>query len=289
MSSTNSGLPTVQWGTHTISLMIMGHNPFKGHSHFSQSLDAEMKEWHQENHRIVATLKRCEECGVNTMQFGGEVMHKALNTYLSNGGEVQWIATLYGNETGNLGVGTQLGMEEELSAILAVKRQPIGIQHFGEKTDRLFFAGKLDLVRERMKRLRDTGLLIGVCTHLPHVAEEIAAQGWDIDFYQTPFYTVYSHTGQKAVDRKHEVFDDQDRERMVQFIQHIDKPCIAFKVLAANRKCQNDQALESALRFAFEHIKASDIVCVGMWQKYKDQVAQNVSLVSHILNNKVVA
>ena len=102
MSSASSGLPTVQWGTHTISRMIMRHNPFKGPSHFSH---------------------------------------------------------------------------------LGVKRQPIGIQHFGEKTDRLFFAGKLDLVRERMKRLRDTGLLIGVCTHLPHVAEEIAAQDWDIDFY----------------------------------------------------------------------------------------------------------
>lgn len=286
MSSPVLELPAVQWGKHAITRLVMGHNPFKGHSHFSQSLDVEMTEWHQERPRIQATLKRCEECGVNTVQFGGEVMHQSLDTYFSTGGQIQWIATLYGNETGKLGVGQRLGIEEELSAILAVTRQPIGIQHFGESTDSLFFAGKLDLVRERMKRLRDTGLLIGVCTHLPHVAEEIASQNWDIDFYQTAFYTVYSHTGQKAIDREHEIFSDEDRERTVRFIRQIDKPCIAFKVLAANRKCQNDQTLESALRFAFDHIKASDVVCVGMWQKYKDQVSQNVALVGNILKNR---
>ena len=49
---------------------------------------------------------------------------------------------------------------------------------------------------------------------------------------------------------------------------------------------QTDQTLEAALRFAFEHIKASDVVCVGMWQKYKDQVAQDVALVNNILKTQ---
>jgi hypothetical protein len=37
-----------------------------------------------------------------------------------------------------------------------------------------------------------------------------------------------------------------------------------------------------ALRFAFQNIKPTDVVLVGMWQKYKDQAAENVALARKI-------
>ena len=286
MTDSKQTLPVVQWGTQKISRLLLGHNPFKGTSHHTGSLDAEMKEWHSDPAHVLATLRRSEQCGINTAQFGGDVMHRALDAYRQEGGKMQWIATMYGNEKGDLGVGNQMGIKEELAAILAVDPKPIGIQHFGEKTDRLYFAGQLDIVRERLKVLRDTGLLVGLCTHLPHVAEEVESQGWDIDFYQTSFYTVYSKTGERAIDREHEVFNDPDRDSMVHFIQKVDKPCIAFKVLASNRKCDTDESVKSTLKFAFDHIKDTDVVCAGMWLKYKDQVQENAALVREILGQK---
>lgn len=282
---TDSRLPCVRWGRHDITRLLVGHNPLKGWSHYSEELTAEMKAWHAERSRVLATLRRCEECGINTAQFGGADMHGLLREHQEGGGRLQWIATFYGNDEGKQALGQALDMEAELRDILAVTPRPIGIQHFGERTDRLFFEGRLSDVREAMKRLRDTGLLIGVCTHLPEVAEEVASQGWDIDFYQLSFYTAYAGTRRKGIDRTTEIFDDPDRDRMAGVVRQLDKPCLVFKVLGANRKCRTRQDVEGALRYAYAHIKPSDVVCVGMWQKHLDQVQANATFVRELLKS----
>ncbi len=167
--STDPAMPTVTWGGHTISRLLIGHNPFKGGSHVSKALDAEMREWHADIEQSAATLRRCEEVGITCAQFGGEWMHRILAEHKRRGGSMQWIATFYSNEKGNLAFGQKVAFEEDLEQILVVDPPPIGIQHFGENTDRLFFDGRLADVRERMKRLRDTGRLTGGCSHLPAV------------------------------------------------------------------------------------------------------------------------
>ncbi|MBN2132705.1 MAG: hypothetical protein JW741_24605 [Sedimentisphaerales bacterium] len=275
-------LPCVRWGQHRISRLIIGHNPIKGWSHYSDELTAEMKAWHSDRSRVLATLRRCEECGINTAQFGGTDMHTILQEHRATGGRMQWIATFYGNDDGNLGIGQRVDIETELKRILAVDPVPIGIQHFGERTDRLYFDGRLDAVREAMKRLRDTGLLIGVCTHLPEVAETVASENWDLDFLQLSFFTAYAGTLRPGIDRTCEIFEDEDRERMARLISQLDKPCIVFKVLGANRKCGTEQDVQTAMQYAYAHIKDDDVVCVGMWQKHKDQVGQDADIVRNI-------
>jgi len=276
VSDANCRLPTVTWGGHHISRLVIGHNPFKGHSHFSEELDAEMKAWHDREHSL-ATLRRAEECGVNTAQFGAEIMHALLREHKRQGGTIQWIATLYS------GVHTDADFDDELRGLLAMDPRPIGIQHYGGSTDTFYLDGRFDLARERVKRLRDTGLLIGLCTHLPEVVEETAAEGWDLDFYQTSFYTCYSGAMKRGLGPTEKIFDDADRDRMARVVGQVDTPCLAFKVLGASRKCGSDDEVRAALRFAFDHIKPTDAVCVGMWQKHTDQVAQDAALVRQIL------
>jgi hypothetical protein len=65
----------------------------------------------------------------------------------------------------------------------------------------------------------------------------------------------------------------------------LDKPCLVFKVLGANRKCRTRQDVEAALRYAYEHIKPNDVVCVGMWQKHVDQVQANTAYVRELLES----
>jgi hypothetical protein len=283
MTTTGSVLPTVDWAGRSIARLLVGHNPVKGGSHFSPELDTEMREWHADVEHGLELLRRCEECGITTAQFGGGVMHRLIAEHARRGGSLQWIATLYANQQGNLGFGDQVAFEEELATILAVDPTPIGIQHFGESTDRLYFEGRMDVVRERMTRLRDTGRPIGVCSHLAEVIAEIESQDWDVDFYQTCFYTSYVGRFRKGVDRAEEVFDDADRDRMVAVIQQVRRPCLAFKVLGAKRKCDSDASVREALQFAFDHIKPTDVICVGMWQKHKDEVGQDTQFVREIL------
>ena len=286
-------LPCVDWHGHKISRLVLGHNPIKGNSHYSQALSQEMAEHfdpalgHEVSNpvtsglepRDVHLLRRCEECGINTAQFGGESMHSLLRRHRAGGGRLQWIATFYD---------TSGDAAAELEAILSVDPAPMAVQYFGERIDRLFIEGRLDAAREQLKRLRDTGLWIGVCSHLPDVLEHVESADWDVDFFQACFYTTYSYSGggpgsPGRIDRDHERYDDADRDRMVRFIRATPKPCIAFKVLAAGRKCSSDASVAAALRFAFEHIKPTDVVAVGMWQKYKDQVGQNAALVRRLL------
>ncbi len=59
-------------------------------------------------------------------------------------------------------------------------------------------------------------------------------------------------------------------------VRQVSKPVIAFKVLGANRHCGTPADVEGAIRFALTSIKPTDVVLLGMWQKHKDQVAENV-------------
>jgi len=279
------GLPKVEWKGRELSRVLVGHNPVKGGSHFSDALSQEMREWHEDQENGLSLLCRCEEEGINTAQFGGQIMHDLLREHKKRGGSLQWIATMYCNEQGDLGFGDQVGVTRELDELIKMDPRPIGIQHFGESTDRLFFEKKLHLAEDRLKRLRDAGVLVGLCTHLPEVVEEVASRGWDLDFFQTSFYTSYIRSLDQDVNRNEEIFEDADRDRMVRAIQAVDKPCLAFKVLGANRKCNTQAQVEEALRFAFDHIKPTDVVCLGMWQKSMDQVGLDTAMARRILGD----
>lgn len=279
MAGSGELLPTVSWAGRRITRLLLGHNTLKGQSHFSAALSDDMKDWFDpDKGNDLALLRRAEECGINTVQFGAPNMHSLLRRHKAEGGRLQWIATFYdrGHKKG-------IGPEEELEEILAVDPAPIGIQFFGERTDDHFIQGGLDYVHERVKLFRDTGLLVGVGSHLPQTLAAVEEAGWDIDFYQCCFYTVYAHVGEGRIDRGNETYDDADRARMVEFIKRASKPCLAFKVLAANLNCGSAEDVEKALRFAYENIKSTDAVIVGMWQKHSDQVGENASLVRVIL------
>ena len=79
-------------------------------------------------------------------------------------------------------------------------------------------------------------------------------------------------------------FPPEDPVRMASLIQQVKKPCIAFKIMAASRNCTTSNSTHEAFRFAFENIKPTDIVNVGMFQKYKNQVAENAVFVREILD-----
>ena len=57
--------------------------------------------------------------------------------------------------------------------------------------------------------------------------------------------------------------------------------CFAFKILAAGRI--PDRGIEPAFRTAFESIKPTDGVYVGMFPKFKDEVRENAEIVHRVL------
>jgi hypothetical protein len=70
---------------------------------------------------------------------------------------------------------------------------------------------------------------------------------------------------------------------MTEVLRNIRKPCIGYKLLAASRNCSTDENIKNAFTFAFDNLKPGDPVIVGMFQKYKNQVAENAGIVRELL------
>ena len=265
-------LPTVRFGAHKISRLIVGGNPVSANSHVSPQLDAEMRDYFT-TANVKKLLADCERAGINTWQSRGDRhIMRALHEYRLEGGRIQWIAqtaTEYGDLQRNL---------HEISAL-----QPIGIYHHGSQTDKLWQTGKLDQLRDNLKAIRQTGVLVGLGTHIPEVVDHAESKGWDLDFYMTCVYHLTRNAEEAAKLAGHavqgEFFRDADREEMLARVRRTSKTCLIFKVYAATRQCATADSRRAAIELAFREAKPRDAVVIGMFPKRQEQVRENCRLV----------
>jgi hypothetical protein len=54
---------------------------------------------------------------------------------------------------------------------------------------------------------------------------------------------------------------------------------LGFKILAAGQLCSSQESVEKAFKFAFEHIKKTDAVIVGMYPRFEDEIQLNADYV----------
>jgi hypothetical protein len=278
---TAPALPKVKFGNAEITRLIIGSNPFYGYSHFNSILDRHMREWFTPEHKLEV-LCRCEEVGINTWQvhYNDQPMQD-IRRYRAEGGKMNIIM---------LG---DFAMMKDLSLVSKVAKEvsPLGIGHHGNRTDERFRNGEMDKVRDFLKAVRDSGVMVGLSTHNPAVIDAVESQGWDIDYYMTCLYRV-SRTPEEA--RKElgeaplgETFLEKDPERMCRMIRQTKKPCLAFKVLGAGRNIASGGTIEAAFRFALTNIKPTDAIIVGMFPRYKDEPKENADIVRRILSTPV--
>jgi hypothetical protein len=272
-------LPTVKFGKADITRMIIGSNQFYGYSHFNRILDQVMLEWYTQD-RKMEVLHRCARNGINSWQTGYvEQVLLDLKRYRQEDGKMHWILL------------ADFALIKDLKLLREVaKLGPLGIAHHGGVTDQRFRDGEKDKVREFLKAVRDTGVMVGLSTHNPAVIDEVESAGWDIDYYQACLYRV-SRTPDEVRQQwgdapLGEIFFEKDPERMCKVIRATKKPCLAFKLLAAGRRIRSPQQIEQAFRFALENIKPTDAVIVGMFPKFKDEVRENTELTRRILSEK---
>jgi hypothetical protein len=269
-------MQTVDFFGHSVSRLICGGNPLSGYSHVSSELDAEMIEFYTMP-RILDLLNVCTSEGINTFQSRGD--RHQMRVFLEhrlNGGSIQWIAQTASEFASH---------SANVSEIASYK--PIAIYHHGTHVDNSWHTGKIDQVQDVIKAIHDHGLPAGIGSHIPEVIEYAEEKGWETDFYMGCFYNLArQYKSAPAVDQDayaKDHFPADDPHRMTAVIRQVSKPCIAFKVMAASRNCETPEDAQSALRFAFEHIKPGDMVNVGMFQKYKNQVKENAESVREIL------
>ncbi len=139
-------------------------------------------------------------------------------------------------------------------------------------------------MKEFCKAVRDSGVMVGVSAHNPAVFDVIEGENWDVDYYQACLYRVTrtreearKEFGESPVDIGG-MFMAKDPERMCKMIRQTKKPCLAFKLLGAGRNTDRPATIANAFKFAFDNIKPTDAVIVGMCPRFKDEIAENVAL-----------
>lgn len=263
-------LPTIQLGKFTVTRLISGGNPIGGYSHASPDLSSAMLEWFTPE-RTVAYIHQIERAGINTWQFDYfDYVVTALKKARHEGSKMQFVCIHAASRKGSL--------QDVIRDV-----NPIAIMHHGGVTDSLFRQGKSADVRDFMKRAKDLGVLAGVSTHNPDNLRRMVQEGWEADLFMTCLHNLTRPVeeqrnkfgGAAAFD---EPFVDTDPPEMLAAVRATPKPCLVFKILAAGRRCWSIAKIEDAFKFAYGSIKPIDAAIVGMFPRYKDQIAQNAEL-----------
>jgi len=245
-------------------------------------MDRHMKEYFTPE-RIVEFLWKCEQEGINTHQFSRpEEMSSVFRELRERGSKMKFICLHAG------------GPENAPVEKVVRDTQPIAIVHHGGVTDRLFREGKSRHVHDFVKSVRDAGVLAGVSAHNPDCIKQIADEGWPVDFFMACFY--YLTRTPEELEKMPPVvtaevsysFFASDPLAMTKVIRQVDQPCLGFKILAAGRMCSREQKVEAAFKFAFENLKPTDGVIVGMYPRYHDQIRQNAEYTRKLANRSSI-
>ncbi|MBE3069527.1 MAG: hypothetical protein IMZ66_04750 [Planctomycetes bacterium] len=254
-------LPTVALGKHRATRLIAGWNPIGGYSYLGPHTDRHMKEYFTAE-RTVEFLLQCERAGISTHQFSAaEQTAEVLRTVRERGSKMQFI----GLDSGRPGIRPMIE-----------STQPIAMVHHGGVTDRLFAEGKSQEVHDYVKEVHDRGVLAGVSAHNPDCIKRIADEGWEVDLFMTCFYFLTrKQTGPAETLYVGYPFRAADPQAMTAVVRQVKQPCLGFKILAAGRKCGSQDTVKDAFRFAFENIKPTDGVIVGMYPRFFDEIQAN--------------
>jgi hypothetical protein len=269
-------LPTVSLGSNRVTRLILGGNPVYGHSHFNRLYSQHLVDYHTPE-RVVELLRACAANGINTWQ----------NSYSPRTVEDVERCRQAGIPFHWFLLGKPDWVERPGQIEEAARFRPVGIAPHGSSAERLHRAGRLNVLKDMLKRIRQTGVLVGLSAHNPDTIALADEQGWDVDYYMCCLY--YLTRPKEELVRLlsevplGEVYLPSDRQRMLRVVAAASKPCLVYKVLAAGRTDLSPAGVRRAFADTFPAIKPTDAMIVGMFQEFGDQVGMNARLVRELL------
>ena len=265
---------------HSVSRLIVGDNPFNGHSYIvDKTPGGEMKEFYTAD-RILETLFAVEAKGINTMlPLADPFIIRLLDEYERSGGKMQWIFQPYMPMDQNVSIRQMMSL-----------RNVIAVYHQGTTTDYCFETGRSGEILERIRLYRGMGIPVGLGTHRPDVIDTSVREGWDADFFVACLQNARYHregepsgfiTGKTKASL---IFRPGDRPVMLRTLQQYGKPVIAYKIFAGGQMFlgKSDEEIRRCIKGAYEEVftalKPNDIAAIGIFQRDKDELSEDVDL-----------
>lgn len=271
----DKGMPMGKIGNLKVSRLISGGNLISGWAHARDLIYVhQLMKHYNTDEKVMDTLELLEERGVNTIIADpSERPYRIFPKYWNErGGKIQWIAEGH-PEVKDLKTDTRKSLDYGASAIY--------IQ--GVIGDMWLRNGHIDLLAECVEFIKSKGVPGGIGAHLLDVIITSEQRGYDADFYVKTLHHS-NYWSARRPDQKLDIIKNpadnywsMTPEKTIEFMKKVDKPWIAFKVLAAGAIHP-----ESGFKYAFEN--GADFICVGI---FDFQVREDVIIAKDILSGKM--
>jgi hypothetical protein len=254
-----------------ISRLICGGNLIGGFAH-SRDLRyvSRLLKAYNTDEKVMDTLQLAEENGINTI-IADPSATRIVNKYWNErGGKIQWIAEGH-PRTNDLKTDIKKSVDHGASAIYLQ----------GLIGDVWYNKGRMDLVGKTLEIIRDNLIPAGIGAHKLEVIIESENAGFDPDFYVKTLHGS-NYWSAKRPDQTRDVVNNRadnywsvTPEKTIEFMKTVNKPWIAYKILAAGAIHPR-----KGIRYALEG--GADFVCVGM---FDFQIEEDVEIAQNILAN----
>ena len=265
------GLPTGKIGNVTISRLICGGNLIGGYAH-SRDLTyvSTLLKQYFTDEKIIETLQLCEENGINTIIVGTSSFDVLKKYREERGGKIQWLVQCVVKPD-----------DLETDVKRAIDGGAAGAFLIGNLGDEWTRAGKVDLIGKLLDVIKHNGVVAGVGGHNLGTVMACEEAKLPVDFYMKTHHST-NYWSTRRADQQKDVIDnysvdnywDKEPDKTVQYMRTVEKPWIAYKVLAAGAIHPRD---------GFKHAlqNGADFMCVGM---FDFQVREDVIIAKSILS-----
>ena len=276
----DSGLPKGQIGSVKMSRMLIGGNLIGGWAH-SRDLIYVSRLFREYNHdaKVFETLELAERSGIDTIQIDPACCD-VVEKYRQRGGKIQTMVCMSPNADESV-MRDQIHRLIDWGATL--------LYAHGGVADRLTMTGRNDVLARAIELIKEQGVPAGIGSHSLEVPIACEKEGVGAEYYVKTFHldrywsaTPMEHREEwcwhkpRSSDNRLGYYDNiwcLDSDRCAAFFESIDKPWVAFKVLAAG-------ALPPHVGIQSAYRAGADFTIVGM---FDFQVEQNVSIAREAL------
>lgn len=249
------------------SRLMMGGNLISGYAH-SRDLPyvSTLMRRYNTPAKIRETLETGEQKGITAINTWVMDDNSAIFDHWKNGGKLKWFAQA------RLDAGGGFSQVQK-----AIDSGAVGVHLTGDTCERLLDDGKFEKVGQSLEFIRSRKKIAGVAAHDLRVIVECEKLKLDVDFYQKTFHTHDYYTSPKPGETEAVGKNDNswcsDPQAVVDVFAKINKPFIAFKILAAG-------AIQPRAAFPFSFNNGADFILVGMFDW---QIDDNVKLARRVI------